>query len=167
MRPERYGDSGYTELERELEARPNSPLWMDPLECGERVLAGIRRDDLYIFTHREFREGADERFRAMLASFPDEPLNDARAEAIDFLLSNPDLPRRPRASVSLSRRRAGAGPGSFTILLTFPSRAGYARPIVRLSSERMDAATPRAAESCAAWTPAGRTGTSMGCRVQV
>jgi len=88
-RPERYGDSGYTELERELEERPNSPLWMDPLECGERVLAGIRRDDLYIFTHREFREGADERFRAMLASFPDEPRNDERAEAIGFLLSNP------------------------------------------------------------------------------
>jgi NAD(P)-dependent dehydrogenase (short-subunit alcohol dehydrogenase family) len=88
-RPERYGDSGYVELERELEARPNSPLWMDPLECGERVLTGIRRNDLYIFTHREFREGADERFRAMLASFPDEPLDEERAEAIDFLLSNP------------------------------------------------------------------------------
>jgi NAD(P)-dependent dehydrogenase (short-subunit alcohol dehydrogenase family) len=89
MRPERYDDSGYIELERELEARPNSPLWMDPLECGERVLAGIRRDDLYIFTHREFRDGVDERFRAIVASFPDEPLNNARAEAIDFLLSNP------------------------------------------------------------------------------
>ncbi len=88
-RPERYADSGYIELERELEERPNSPLWMDPLECGERVLAGIRRDDLYIFTHREFREGADERFRAMLASFPDEPLNEERADAIRFLLSNP------------------------------------------------------------------------------
>jgi NAD(P)-dependent dehydrogenase (short-subunit alcohol dehydrogenase family) len=88
-RPERYGDSGYLQLERELEERPNSPLWMDPVECGERVLAGIRRNDLYIFTHREFREGADERFRAMLASFPDEPLNEERAEAISFLLSNP------------------------------------------------------------------------------
>jgi NAD(P)-dependent dehydrogenase (short-subunit alcohol dehydrogenase family) len=89
MRPERYRDSGYLELERQLEERPNSPLWMDPLECGERVLAGIRRDDLYIFTHREFREGADERFRAMLASFPDEPLNEERADAINFLISNP------------------------------------------------------------------------------
>ena len=89
MRPERYGDSGYVELERELEERPNDPWWMDPLECGERVLAGIRNDDLYIFTHREFREGADERFRAMLASFPDEPRDEERAEAIGFLLSNP------------------------------------------------------------------------------
>ena len=88
-RPERYSDSGYTTLERELEERPNSPLWMSAQECGERVLAGIRRDDLYIFTHREFREGADERFRAMLASFPDEPLDTERADAIRFLLSNP------------------------------------------------------------------------------
>jgi NAD(P)-dependent dehydrogenase (short-subunit alcohol dehydrogenase family) len=87
-RPERYGDSGYAALERQLEERPNSPLWMDPVEVGERVLAGIRRNDLYLFTHREFREGADERFRAMLASFPDEPLDQVRAEDIDFLLSN-------------------------------------------------------------------------------
>jgi NAD(P)-dependent dehydrogenase (short-subunit alcohol dehydrogenase family) len=89
MRPERYRDSGYLDLERELEERPNSPLWMDPQECGERVLAGIRRNDLYIFTHREFREGAEERFQAMLASFPDEPLNEGRAAAIRFLIENP------------------------------------------------------------------------------
>ena len=62
---------------------------MDPVECGERVLAGIRKDDLYIFTHREFREGAEERFQAMLASFPDEPVNEERAGEIGFLLSNP------------------------------------------------------------------------------
>ncbi|MGE5274954.1 MAG: SDR family NAD(P)-dependent oxidoreductase [Verrucomicrobiota bacterium] len=88
MRPEEFGDSGYLQLERDLEERPNDPLWMDPVECGERVLVGIRRNDLYIFTHREFREGSEERFRAMLASFPDEPRNEERAEAISFLLSN-------------------------------------------------------------------------------
>jgi NAD(P)-dependent dehydrogenase (short-subunit alcohol dehydrogenase family) len=89
VRPEQYADSGYARLERDLEERPNSPLWMDPAECGERVLAGIRNDELYIFTHREFREGAEERFQAMLASFPDEPRNEERAQEIDFLLSNP------------------------------------------------------------------------------
>ena len=87
-RPKRYANSGYAEFERQLAARETSPFWMDPVECGERVLEGIRRNDLYIFTHREFREGADERFRAMLASFPDEPLNEERADAIRFLLSN-------------------------------------------------------------------------------
>jgi NAD(P)-dependent dehydrogenase (short-subunit alcohol dehydrogenase family) len=88
MRPTQFGESGYLQLERQLEERPNDPLWMDPLECGERVLEGIRGDDLYIFTHREFREGCAERFDAMLASFPDEPLDEERAEAISFLLSN-------------------------------------------------------------------------------
>jgi NAD(P)-dependent dehydrogenase (short-subunit alcohol dehydrogenase family) len=88
-RPARYADSGYADFERQLAERETSPLWMDPLECGERVLAGIRNDDLYIFTHREFRDGADERFKAMLASFPDEPVNEERADAIGFLLSNP------------------------------------------------------------------------------
>lgn len=88
-RPERFADSGYAEFERQLAARETSSFWMDPLECGERVLAGIRNDDLYIFTHREFREGADERFKAMLASFPDEPLDQERADEISFLLSNP------------------------------------------------------------------------------
>ena len=88
-RPERFADSGYAEFERQLAERETSLLWMDPLECGERVLAGIRNDDLYIFTHREFREGADERFKAMLASFPDEPLDQERADEISFLLSNP------------------------------------------------------------------------------
>ena len=87
-RPERYADSGYADFERQLAERETSPLWMDPLECGERVLAGIRDDDLYIFTHREFREGADERFKAMLASFPDEQVNEERADAIRFLLGN-------------------------------------------------------------------------------
>jgi NAD(P)-dependent dehydrogenase (short-subunit alcohol dehydrogenase family) len=89
LRPGRYADTGFEELERELAERPNSALWMDPAECGERVLAGIRRNDLYIFTHREFREGVEERCRALLASFPDEPLNEERAEEIRFLLANP------------------------------------------------------------------------------
>ena len=90
MRPERYReDSGYAEKEAELAGRPNSPNWMSIEECGERVLRGIRRNDLYIFTHREFKEGVAERMEAMLASFPKEEINRARAEEITFLTSNP------------------------------------------------------------------------------
>jgi NAD(P)-dependent dehydrogenase (short-subunit alcohol dehydrogenase family) len=88
-RPDKFSNSGFAELEKRLADRPNSPLWMDPEECGERILRGVRRNDLYIFTHREFREGAEEHYRAMIASFPDEPLNSERADAIRFLLSNP------------------------------------------------------------------------------
>ncbi len=81
--------SGYAELERQLEQRANSPLWMDPVECGERILAGIRRNDLYILTHREFKEGASQHYEALLASFPDEPVDTARAQNIRYLLGNP------------------------------------------------------------------------------
>jgi NAD(P)-dependent dehydrogenase (short-subunit alcohol dehydrogenase family) len=90
LRPERYrAGSGYADFERELGQRESSSSWLAPAECGQIVLEGIRRNDLFIFTHREFREGAAERFDAMLASFPDEPRNEARAAEISFLLANP------------------------------------------------------------------------------
>ena len=90
LRPDAFkSDSGYREREEALEKRPNSPLWMDADEVGERVLAGIRANDLYILTHPEFAPGMRTRFDAILASFPDEPINQARAEAIPFLLGNP------------------------------------------------------------------------------
>jgi len=88
MRPHNY-ETGYAEKEKELAARPNSPNWMSIEECGERVLRGILRNDLYIFTHREFKEGMAEKMEAILASFPDEEINQARAKEIPFLLSNP------------------------------------------------------------------------------
>lgn len=88
-RPEKYkADSGFAEVEKQLEQRPNSPLWMTIEEVGERVLRGIRNNDLYILTHREFKEGVAERFQAILNSFPDEPYNHERAEGIAFLIHN-------------------------------------------------------------------------------
>jgi NADP-dependent 3-hydroxy acid dehydrogenase YdfG len=90
LRPEQYrAETGYAELERQLAERPNSPNWMSIEECGERVLRGILRNDLYIFTHREFKEGVGERMSAMVASFPEEEINEARAREITFLTSNP------------------------------------------------------------------------------
>ena len=90
LRPDAYKrDSGYAEREAALEKRPNSPLWMSADEVGERVLAGIRANKLYILTHPEFAAGMRTRFDAILASMPDEPLNQERAGAIGFLLGNP------------------------------------------------------------------------------
>ncbi|HET7812718.1 MAG TPA: SDR family NAD(P)-dependent oxidoreductase [Steroidobacteraceae bacterium] len=90
LRPAKYRkDSGLEEFEKQLAQRPQGELWMDPVECGERVVRGIQRNDLYIFTHPEFKAGAKERFDKMLASFPEEPINQPRADAIRFLLSNP------------------------------------------------------------------------------
>lgn len=89
LRPEKYqANSGYRAFEQRLGERPNSPLWMTIEEVGDRVLAGIRRNDLYIITHAEFREGTQTRFEGILAAFPDEPVNEERKNAISFLLSN-------------------------------------------------------------------------------
>jgi NAD(P)-dependent dehydrogenase (short-subunit alcohol dehydrogenase family) len=88
-RPEQYRkDSGYVELEANLAQREDPPEWMSIEECGERVLRGIQRNDLFIFTHPEFKAGVAERMNAMLACFPDEPVNQALAEKIGFLTSN-------------------------------------------------------------------------------
>lgn len=43
---------------------------MDPLEAGRCVLHGVRRNDLFIFSHPEFRDGIRERFDSVLASIP-------------------------------------------------------------------------------------------------
>ncbi|HSD70873.1 MAG TPA: SDR family NAD(P)-dependent oxidoreductase [Woeseiaceae bacterium] len=89
LRPEKYkANSGYVKFEQQLKERPNSPLWMHPDEVGERVLAGLKRNDLFIFTHREFKKGLAERCKKMLASFPDEKINKARYKEIKWLTEN-------------------------------------------------------------------------------
>lgn len=57
-------------------------VFMDPLETGERVLRGIRRNDIFIITHPEFKNGIIVRNEALLKAFPDEPENKERIEVI-------------------------------------------------------------------------------------
>lgn len=93
LRPEQYRkDSGYAEFERDLSERANDPAWMDADEAGERVLAGMLNDDLFIFTHPEFKEGTAERLEAMLAAYPNEEINMERAKAISWLTRNSIYP---------------------------------------------------------------------------
>jgi NAD(P)-dependent dehydrogenase (short-subunit alcohol dehydrogenase family) len=54
--------------------RPNfGAALMSPIEAGERVVNGIRNNDLFILSHPEFKDGMMERFDAILTSCPDEP----------------------------------------------------------------------------------------------
>jgi NAD(P)-dependent dehydrogenase (short-subunit alcohol dehydrogenase family) len=67
-------------------------IFMDPLEVGERVLHGIRRGDLFIMTHPEFRPGLAARNEALLRAIPQEPPNLRREEVLKMfgtLLYNP------------------------------------------------------------------------------
>jgi NAD(P)-dependent dehydrogenase (short-subunit alcohol dehydrogenase family) len=67
-------------------------VMMDPLEAGERVLNGVRNNDLFIFSHPEFKDGMQERFDAMIASVPDETPPPARAKAEQILAHCPIYP---------------------------------------------------------------------------
>ena len=55
-------------------------LGMSPEEVGEKVLAGIRRNATYIFSHPEFKEELSEIFNEVLNSFPDEKAPAPRVE---------------------------------------------------------------------------------------
>ena len=88
-RPEQYGESGYTPPPAEFLERAKSQPYMSYVEAGERVLNGVRRNDLFILTHPEFKAGVRDRFETTLAAFPDEPIDEARAAAIPFLTSSP------------------------------------------------------------------------------
>ncbi|MDR0861776.1 MAG: SDR family NAD(P)-dependent oxidoreductase [Oscillospiraceae bacterium] len=50
-------------------------LLRSPDDAGERVLRGVKRGDLYILTHAEFKEGYEEHAQAVLRAFPEEVAN--------------------------------------------------------------------------------------------
>jgi NAD(P)-dependent dehydrogenase (short-subunit alcohol dehydrogenase family) len=62
---------------------------MDPLEAGERVLNGVVNNDLFIFSHPEFKPGMKERFDAILASEPTDGFPEARARGEVRVLTSP------------------------------------------------------------------------------
>jgi len=58
-------------------------------EAAERILQGVKRGDMYIITHSEFKEGFEERVNAMLRAFPDEAQNEEFKKVFSFLVTNP------------------------------------------------------------------------------
>jgi len=87
-RPQNLSNTGYAESDKRRQGHDMS-IFMDPMKVGQRVLDGILRNDLYIFTHPEFRDGIRARCEAIMRAVPKgEP--DARlVAAVPFLLSNP------------------------------------------------------------------------------
>jgi NAD(P)-dependent dehydrogenase (short-subunit alcohol dehydrogenase family) len=66
---------------RHLNAASSGNAGMNPLEMGERVLRGIRRNDAYILTHGEFKDEVAGLFDDILASFPtDDNIDPGRLE---------------------------------------------------------------------------------------
>jgi len=118
LRPAKYAHTTYkapAETRAEFMKAKILPAGMDPLEVGERVLRGIRRNDLYILTHPEYEPGLRERFAAILASFPIEgPPPPARVAAEAVVLRHPmfaaqrDRLLRERAKQATKRRARSA-----------------------------------------------------------
>ncbi len=79
-RPVGFGDSGFAPPERaELERFGQAfEAGMDPLEVGQKTLAGMLENRAVIFTHPEFGQDFDEIHRASRAALPQEPVPDAR-----------------------------------------------------------------------------------------
>jgi NAD(P)-dependent dehydrogenase (short-subunit alcohol dehydrogenase family) len=71
---------------------------MDSLEAGEKVLAGVRNNDLYILSHGEFATAVRERGEALAASFSRDPVPPLRQAATDTF--TPDIYR-----IEAARRR--------------------------------------------------------------
>jgi len=80
-RPEGFGDSGFAPPDRaELEEFGKGfDFGMDPLEVGEKTLAGMRANKGLILTHPDHREDFEEICADMFAALPDEPIPEGRA----------------------------------------------------------------------------------------
>lgn len=71
-RPEHLWDNPPEDKSEEEKARLKQleSQGMDPLECGRLALRGIKRNDLFIFTHPEYAPIVEERLEAVRLSFP-------------------------------------------------------------------------------------------------
>jgi NAD(P)-dependent dehydrogenase (short-subunit alcohol dehydrogenase family) len=81
-RPEGFADSGFAAPDRaELEQFGTAfDLGMDPLEVGEKTLAGMTANKGLILTHPDHGEDIEDIFRETMAALPDEPIPAGRAE---------------------------------------------------------------------------------------
>jgi NAD(P)-dependent dehydrogenase (short-subunit alcohol dehydrogenase family) len=76
-RPSTLADSGFkpdpkmmARMQESMKQMRGPPPGMDSLEAGQRVLKGVRNNDLYILTTPEFEEDFRARGEAILASLP-------------------------------------------------------------------------------------------------
>lgn len=81
-RPKAFRDSGFaTPVPEELEKFGTAfEAGMDPLDVGEKVLAGMLANRGLIFTHPEYTEDFQEIYEASLAALPDEQAPPERLE---------------------------------------------------------------------------------------
>jgi NAD(P)-dependent dehydrogenase (short-subunit alcohol dehydrogenase family) len=82
---------------------------MDPLEAGQQVLEGVRRNDLYILSHPEFAPAAKQRMQLIMASFSKQPVPKARRLATETFTPDiyaADLKKKGLLKTARSRSKA-------------------------------------------------------------
>lgn len=89
LRPERFSRTESTEFEADMAKRAPPEHWLDPLVVGRMVVDAIRRNLLFVFTHKEFRDGIATRFEAILAAMPRGSSTAEEKALIGFPTSNP------------------------------------------------------------------------------
>jgi hypothetical protein len=68
-RPSRFGAQSEVPAAATAQLAALIRAGIDPNDVARRVLMGIRDDDLYIFTHPEYRVGVEERFHRILSAY--------------------------------------------------------------------------------------------------
>ena len=89
QRPKHYADSGLAVFEVESGDKPIIVGGMDPLEAGRKVAEAIERDQLYLFTHPEFRHAIQQRFSAIMTAFGPDKGEPVATESYGFPTFNP------------------------------------------------------------------------------
>jgi NAD(P)-dependent dehydrogenase (short-subunit alcohol dehydrogenase family) len=81
-RPAKFAESGFPPPDRaELEKFGGAfEVGMDPLEVGEKTLAGMLENRGVIFTHPEFAEDFLEIYQSSIAALPQEPVPEGRLQ---------------------------------------------------------------------------------------
>jgi NAD(P)-dependent dehydrogenase (short-subunit alcohol dehydrogenase family) len=81
-RPTNFAESGFAPPDRaELEKFGAAfDVGMDPLEVGNKTLAGMLEDRALIFTHPEFAEDFTEIYQTSIAALPQEPVPEGRLQ---------------------------------------------------------------------------------------
>jgi NADP-dependent 3-hydroxy acid dehydrogenase YdfG len=89
MRPEQFKDSGYAARQPPTPGETSfMDLAMEAVEAGGHVLRGIKENQLFIISHPEYRDVLRARHAKIEASISREPVDEARAESVRFILSN-------------------------------------------------------------------------------